>query len=87
MDEKFPSNSLHNSLIDFVKDRPGHDYRYAIDFSKLQKELGWKPQETFKSGIKKTVIWYLENLKWLETIQSDQYGNWLEENYENREDK
>lgn len=87
MDEKFPSNSPHNSLIDFVKDRPGHDYRYAIDFSKLQKELGWKPQETFKSGIKKTVTWYLENLKWLETIQSDQYDNWLEENYENREDK
>lgn len=63
----------YESLIKFVKDRPGHDMRYAIDASKLEKELGWKPQETFESGIYKTVVWYLENLEWCKAVQDGSY--------------
>lgn len=60
-------------LITFVKDRPGHDRRYAIDASKIERELGWKPQETFESGIRKTVLWYLENRQWWERVLSGAY--------------
>jgi len=63
----------HNELIAFVKDRPGHDIRYAIDASKIQHELGWVPQESFESGIRKTVIWYLENLNWAHRVQDGSY--------------
>ncbi|MBN1381634.1 MAG: dTDP-glucose 4,6-dehydratase [Deltaproteobacteria bacterium] len=68
-------------LITYVKDRPGHDRRYAIDFSKLQKDLGWKPKETFGTGLRKTVEWYLENGNWVEQIRSGDYQKWIEEHY------
>lgn len=63
----------HKDLITFVQDRPGHDIRYAIDASKIQRELGWSPEETFESGIRKTVIWYLENLTWAQRVQDGSY--------------
>jgi dTDP-glucose 4,6-dehydratase len=70
------------SLITFVKDRPGHDARYAIDASKINKELGWKPSVTFEEGLEKTVEWYLENEKWLERVTSGAYKNYYEKQYE-----
>ena len=71
----------YRSLITFVKDRPGHDRRYAIDASKLERELGWKPQETFETGIRKTVAWYLENQSWVANVTSGAYRNWVERQY------
>lgn len=68
--------------ITFVKDRPGHDRRYAIDASRLERELGWKPAETFESGIRKTVQWYLTHTAWVENITSGQYRQWIEKNYQ-----
>jgi len=68
--------SLQNgfaSLIRYVKDRPGHDMRYAIDASKIEQELGWKPQETFESGIRKTIQWYLNNQEWCKHVQDGSY--------------
>nr|WP_212590032.1 dTDP-glucose 4,6-dehydratase [Cellvibrio mixtus] len=65
--------TAHKDLITFVQDRPGHDIRYAIDASKIQRELGWSPEETFESGIRKTVIWYLENLNWAQRVQDGSY--------------
>lgn len=73
MDEKRPENAPHEKLITFVKDRPGHDLRYAIDATKLENELGWKAQENFESGIEKTVKWYLENEKWWRAIRDKTY--------------
>ncbi|MGV1017852.1 MAG: dTDP-glucose 4,6-dehydratase [Fluviibacter phosphoraccumulans] len=67
--------------ITFVQDRPGHDRRYAIDARKLEKELGWKPQETFETGIKKTVQWYLDNQDWVNHVASGEYRNWVEKQY------
>lgn len=72
------------SLITFVKDRPGHDRRYAIDASKIERELGWKPQETFETGIEKTIQWYLDNRKWWERIISGEYQKYYELQYERR---
>ena len=71
----------YRSLITFVKDRPGHDRRYAIDASKLERELGWKPQETFETGIRKTVAWYLENQSWVTNVTSGAYRNWVARQY------
>ena len=68
--------------ITFVQDRPGHDRRYAIDARKLEKELGWKPQETFETGIKKTVQWYLDNHEWVNHVASGEYRNWVEKQYD-----
>jgi len=67
--------------ITFVKDRPGHDRRYAIDASKIEQELGWKPAETFETGIKKTVQWYLDNPKWVEGVVSGSYRQWIDQQY------
>ena len=67
--------------ITFVKDRPGHDRRYAIDASKIARELGWKPKETFDSGIQKTVQWYLDNPVWVEGVVSGSYRDWLQKQY------
>lgn len=67
--EKPAGLATYTDLIAFVQDRPGHDFRYAIDAGKLERELGWKPDETFHSGLKKTVIWYLENLEWCQHVQ------------------
>jgi len=70
------------SLITFVKDRPGHDRRYAINCSKLRNELGWAPRENFSSGLRKTVEWYLANAEWVGSITSGDYRRWIELNYE-----
>lgn len=72
----------YKTQITFVKDRPGHDRRYAIDATKLEKELGWKPAETFETGIRKTVQWYLDNQAWVENITSGQYMKWVEKQYQ-----
>ena len=69
------------SLIQYVKDRPGHDRRYAIDATKLRTELGWKPQQTFRSGIRKTVEWYLSHKAWLESVVSGAYKDWVAVQY------
>ena len=73
LDEVKPKESSYAELITHVADRPGHDMRYAIDASKILKELGWKPQETFESGIKKTVQWYLDNQQWCQHVQDGSY--------------
>lgn len=67
--------------INFIKDRPGHDRRYAIDASKLEHEMGWKPAETFDTGIRKTVEWYLENQVWVNNITSGAYRDWVKMQY------
>ena len=74
----------YRSLITYVADRPGHDRRYAIDASKIERELGWKPAETFETGIRKTVEWYLENQSWVANVQSGTYREWVEKNYAGR---
>ena len=71
----------YREQISFVKDRPGHDRRYAIDATKISKELGWKPEETFETGIRKTVQWYLDNQDWVNRVQSGEYQHWLTKNY------
>ncbi|MDA7700396.1 dTDP-glucose 4,6-dehydratase [Methylophilaceae bacterium] len=71
----------YREQITFVKDRPGHDQRYAIDATKISKELGWKPEETFETGIRKTVQWYLGNQDWVNHVQSGEYQHWLTKNY------
>ena len=75
LDEMEPSNKLksYSDLITFVQDRPGHDLRYAIDAAKIEKDLGWNPAETFATGIRKTVAWYLENKQWWQNIQNNKY--------------
>jgi dTDP-glucose 4,6-dehydratase len=73
LDELQPADSPHAELIEFVDDRPGHDLRYAIDASKSRRELGWQPQESFESGLRKTVEWYLENESWWRRVQSGAY--------------
>ena len=72
----------YTQQITFVKDRPGHDLRYAIDASKINKELGWQPQETFESGIQKTVEWYLSNQAWVNHVKSGEYQHWVEKQYQ-----
>ena len=81
LDELFPGKAPHASLIAFVKDRPGHDFRYAIDASKIERELGWSPMETFESGIRKTVQWYIDNSAWVNHVTSGSYRHWVEEHY------
>jgi dTDP-glucose 4,6-dehydratase len=76
------NGNKYESLITFVKDRPGHDLRYAIDASKISKELNWRPQETFESGIQKTVEWYLANQDWVNHVKSGEYQNWVEKQYQ-----
>ena len=70
--------------ITFVQDRPGHDRRYAIDATKLERELGWRPVETFETGIRKTVQWYLDNPGWVESVTTGAYQNWVHQQYGNR---
>jgi dTDP-glucose 4,6-dehydratase len=72
------------STITYVKDRPGHDRRYAIDCARLKKELGWKQDHSFDEGLRKTVRWYLDNKDWCEHVRSGEYKNWLEQNYSTR---
>lgn len=81
VDEIEPAGASRRRLITFVKDRPGHDRRYAIDFSKLSGELGWRPAESFASGLRKTVLWYLEHKEWNERVRSGAYQSWIREQY------
>jgi dTDP-glucose 4,6-dehydratase len=74
-------SSSRRNLVTFVKDRPGHDRRYAIDATKIERELGWRPKETFESGILKTVKWYLENNEWVQGVTSGSYRKWIETQY------
>ncbi|WP_221765547.1 dTDP-glucose 4,6-dehydratase [Methyloradius palustris] len=83
LDELKPrtDSASYKTQITFVKDRPGHDRRYAIDATKLGRELGWKPKETFETGIRKTVQWYLENQVWVKNVTSGEYRNWVTKQY------
>jgi len=86
LDELRPRDdgASYRQQISYVTDRPGHDRRYAIDASKIARELGWKPAETFDTGIRKTVQWYLDNAQWVADVQSGVYRDWLEKNYTER---
>jgi dTDP-glucose 4,6-dehydratase len=83
VDELVPreDHKPRNDLIAFVKDRPGHDLRYAIDCSKLEKELGWTPTESFETGLKKTVQWYLDHPQWVQRVKSGEYRDWIKRHY------
>jgi dTDP-glucose 4,6-dehydratase len=83
LDELRPKGdgSSYQTQITYVQDRPGHDRRYAIDASKIERELGWKPAETFATGIRKTVQWYLDNQSWVTHVQSGAYREWVQTNY------
>jgi len=79
-----PDSISYRQQIAHVADRPGHDRRYAIDARKIQRELGWVPAETFETGIRKTVAWYLDNAQWVENVLSGSYRDWVSQNYERR---
>lgn len=82
LDELRPSaEGPYRRLITYVKDRPGHDRRYAIDARKIEAELGWRPAETFDTGIRKTVGWYLAHAEWVAEVQSGGYRDWLSKQY------
>lgn len=82
IDEAMPRNSgSRRQLISYVKDRPGHDRRYAMDARKIERELGWRPKETFESGIRKTVRWYLEHDEWVREVTSGSYRQWIATHY------
>ena len=85
LDELRPDSAgPYSRLITYVKDRPGHDRRYAVDIGKIQSELGWAPQQTFDSGIRKTISWYLDNTSWIKQVLSGAYREWLDTNYGSR---
>ena len=83
MDELSPNDPVvpHRQLITFVQDRPGHDRRYAIDTTKIEQELGWKPRETFETGLRKTVRWYLDHMEWVTEVTSGAYRQWIATQY------
>lgn len=74
----------YTQLITYVKDRPGHDFRYAIDCTKIKQGIGWRPDHNFSQGIRETILWYLNNPDWIENIKSGAYQKWMETNYSNR---
>ncbi len=88
LDELVPDHpdgiTQYSELITYVDDRPGHDQRYAIDASKIMHDLSWEPDETFETGIRKTVSWYLDNQAWVDNVASGEYRNWIKTNYDNR---
>jgi dTDP-glucose 4,6-dehydratase len=86
LDEHRPRTDCkqYREQITFVTDRPGHDRRYAIDASKIARDVGWQPAETFETGIRKTVQWYLDNQNWVSNVQSGAYRAWVEKNYAKR---
>lgn len=84
LDELRPKKESYRKQITFVKDRPGHDRRYAIDARKIINELGWKPKETFETGIRKTVEWYLAHQEWVSHVTSGEYRQWVAKNYSER---
>lgn len=71
-------------LISYVKDRPGHDFRYAIDCTKVKNDIGWSPEHTFANGLEKTIQWYMDNMEWVQNIQNGSYRNWMQLNYADR---
>ena len=81
LDSLYPAGAPHEKLIQFVKDRPGHDRRYAINADKIKHELGWAPQEKFDHGLRKTVDWYLNNSDWIRGVTSGEYRKWIDLNY------
>jgi len=83
MDELCPDSPYkpHAALITFVKDRPGHDRRYAIDSSKIEQELGWNPKESIESGLRKTIGWYLSHAEWVHTVKTGAYRDWVAKHY------
>jgi len=84
LDQKRPRSDGHSyaSLITHVKDRPGHDRRYAIDARKIERELGWQPEEVFETGLEKTVLWYLENQEWAHnTTNAEDHRAWIKRQY------
>jgi dTDP-glucose 4,6-dehydratase len=84
LDELAPREGSYSELITFVTDRPGHDRRYAIDARKAERELGWRPAETFETGMRKTVQWYLDHQDWVREVQSGAYMQWIDRNYSQR---
>jgi dTDP-glucose 4,6-dehydratase len=86
LDELKPAAQSYKAQIQFVTDRPGHDRRYAIDARKIERELGWRPHETFESGMRKTVQWYLDHQDWVRKVQSGEYQQWMTKNYEQRQE-
>lgn len=86
VDECRPEDALgpRRRLITFVTDRPGHDRRYAINASKINNELGWRPTENFEGGLRKTVAWYLENASWVDGVRTGAYRDWVRQNYQER---
>jgi dTDP-glucose 4,6-dehydratase len=84
LDELAPGKQSYRQQITYVTDRPGHDRRYAIDARKTERELGWRPSETFETGMRKTVQWYLANQEWVRKIQSGDYLKWIDRNYSQR---
>jgi dTDP-glucose 4,6-dehydratase len=86
LDEVRPGPA-HHDLISFVSDRPGHDRRYALDITRIRRDLGWSPRHSLAAGLLETVRWYLDNPGWIEAVQQqDDYGTWLDKNYTNREE-
>jgi dTDP-glucose 4,6-dehydratase len=75
------ASGTYEDLITYVKDRPGHDRRYAIDPTKIERDIGWQPAESFATGIEKTVRWYLENTEWVQGVKSGDYRHWIEKQY------
>jgi dTDP-glucose 4,6-dehydratase len=84
LDDLRPDFAPHSSLITFVKDRPGHDRRYAIDAARLKGRLGWSPRRTFEAGLRETVQWYLDRSDWVRNVTSGAYREWLDVNYASR---
>jgi dTDP-glucose 4,6-dehydratase len=84
LDRTQPRGAPHNRLLTYVKDRPGHDRRYAIDARKLRRELGWEPRTTFEQGMEQTVAWYVEHMDWVRSVTSGAYRDWMQENYAGR---
>jgi dTDP-glucose 4,6-dehydratase len=84
LDELRPSASPRRALIRYVTDRPGHDRRYAINASKLRRELGWSPTVQVEQGLRRTIEWYLEHMDWVESVRTGSYREWIEQNYGNR---
>ncbi|MFJ3367844.1 dTDP-glucose 4,6-dehydratase [Pseudomonas sp. NPDC086251] len=89
LDELCPNSRYrpHSSLITHVQDRPGHDQRYAVDAGKIQRELGWLPRETFETGLRKTVKWYLDNAEWVAHVKSGSYQQWIDQHYTERSNR
>lgn len=86
LDQMHPSkDGPHSRLLTFVTDRPGHDRRYAIDARKIERELGWRPTQSFETGIRKTVAWYLNNPQWIAEVRSGSYRDWMKLNYGSRD--